>query len=343
MAFDPASPFSRKILVAQSLQKATLGSAAKFCFVFGKVRAAYPEETAHFLITYVAEKGPDEISKKVVPWLCSQGRYLAQLLDPALLPVERAKVALETFRVSDEQFSPRFSQLLSPENREVNSAMLQRALELLAGLRTYESFVPHLQVLAKHSDPYVRSKAVKVLCRIRPNKSLVERHIQCDDPRVRANALEALWHINTDEAKSLFEGSLVDPDHRVVLNAVVGLYFLNDPKAVELLMELAEHPSVRFRRATVWALGLLADPRTRPALEKLLSDPSPLIRANARRAFAKLPPEAVAEPEMQANVQTLEVALAATEMPTTADAEELFHEGPAPDHTRFETPAFKLL
>lgn len=339
MAVNPSARFDTIALIGQSFRKAAQASPSEFRVVFERLRGAYPEEVAKLSVSHIAYNGLDEIGRRVALWLCNNDLYLAPLLDPKLLSIDAARSVLEIFRSFDAQFSPKFSKLLSLENRDSDAFMLPRALELLIGLRNYEVFFPHLQVLARSSDVYVRSKAVKALCRIRPNKSLIERHSQCEDSRVRANALEAIWHIKTDEAKSILEASVGDEDHRVALNALVGLYFLDEPSALERMLQLAEHDSIRFRRAVVWAFGLIADPRAKGALEKMLSDPSPVIQTNARRALAKLPAEPSETGEIPRDLLDFSDD---TVIPTEAPIVEVANEQPV-EPTHWQTPSFKVL
>jgi HEAT repeat protein len=330
------SQFDREVVIARSLSRALQAPPAEFRLVFEKLRGAYPSETAHYLIGYIARRGLDEVSKRVLPWLCREQNYLDQLFDPAQLSVQAARTALEAFRAFDPQFSLKFAERLAPNRQGVTPAILQRSLELLVGLSTYESFIPQLQSLTRHPDLHVRSKAVKALCQARPNKSLIDRHAHSEDARVRANAVEALWRNKTEDARAAFEVAVKDPDHRTALNAVVGLYYMDDPRAVQMLENMAGHPEAPFRRATVWALDLLADARTRPFLEKLVADPSPIIQANAQRALAKLPVDEVAP------------LLESTPSPSVDPAKEPEHMSeappvdPIPGQPTF-APNFKLL
>ena len=346
---EQLTPFDRAVLISRVLRRALESTPADFRFVLEKAKHDYPNETAQFFIDYISRQGLDDVSKRVLPWLSREHAYLDQLLDPNLIPVEAARIALEAFRVSDPQFSSKFAVVLSPNGRNVSAAVLRRALKLLVGLSTYDSFIPQLQVLAKHSDKRVNSMAVKALCRARPNKSLIDRYLHAEDVRVRANALEALWHLKTDEVKAVFEECLGDPDHRVALNAVVGLHYLGSSRAISLLENFAESPSDLFRRATVWALELLKDPKTRAILVKLLSDPDQAIRANAERTLlilpsepAPLPPAEEIAPTPEATEPAPEPLEIAAEVQTPLPVEQR-PVAPVPDPSTLISPRFKLL
>ena len=99
--------------------------------------------------------------------------------------------------------------------------------------------LPWLRQLSNHDDQRIRSLSVKQLCQLRPNKALIERQMRSSDPRVRANAIEALWHSKTSDAKELFTTAAADPHHRVVANALVGLHFQGDNSAFTRMTELS--------------------------------------------------------------------------------------------------------
>ncbi len=119
----------------------------------------------------------------------------------------------------------------------------------------------------------------------------VELHLQSADPRVRANAIEALWHTPSSEAVSIFKSVLNDSHHRVVANALVGLHYRKDSQALSLMIDLTDHLSPKFRVAMVWALGVVGDRRAVPTLQKLLNDPSESVREKAERVLATFGPE----------------------------------------------------
>lgn len=319
-------------------------SPEQFRAVLDQLRRSHPDEIAGLCVRHVAENGLDEIGKRVVGWLCKESLYLPLLLDAKFLRPELAARALEVFRTRDEHFSLKFSKVLTPGTPEFDGGVLPRALELLSGLHDYGVFLPHLQVLTKHSNPYIRSKAVKAFCQLRPTKSVIQRQTESADDRVRANAVEAMWHVPTDDARKLFRTAAKDANHRVVLNALVGQYFLDEPTALNEILKLTDHSSPEFRRAAVWALGFIADPGARNILETLKVDASPLIRLNAQRALAKLPmieqrsAEVAVAPEAASQLPTPPLAVEEALVP------EKDSETPSiPKAAHYSAPVFKML
>ena len=166
---------------------------------------------------------------------------------------------------------------------------LVRALKLMEDIEDYSAFYPRLCPLTWHPDNFIRSKAVLALCRVRPNRSLIDRQLESADARVRANAIEALWHAPERSAMRVFQEALADNHHRVVVNALVGLYYHKDESYYEKMVALGNHPEPRFRAALAWGLGQIREDRLVWLLEKLAADASPEVceRAEAVLVVSK--------------------------------------------------------
>jgi HEAT repeat protein len=129
---------------------------------------------------------------------------------------------------------------------------------------------------------------VKALCKLKSNTTIVARQLKSTDARVRANAIEALWHSGTAEVEAIFRSALLDEHHRVVINAVIGLHFLGDASACSKLLAYTTHPNEMYRLAAVWALGYLAHPEAILALQAVAdSDISQSVRDKALNALTK--------------------------------------------------------
>ena len=74
------------------------------------------------------------------------------------------------------------------------------------------------------------------------------------DPRVRANAIEALWWVDTPEARALLHLATNDSDNRVLGNALLGLYYLGDCAVLEQLIKLSADAPAGFRATAAWVL-----------------------------------------------------------------------------------------
>jgi hypothetical protein len=244
---------------------------------------------------------PPAAQKWLIGWrMARDSSYIPVLFDPDFLTLDEAKRALAAFREHDALFHLKLQRFLS--NRQMPSRIVLRALSVLADLEA-STLVPLLRNLTYSEDEHIRSTASKMLCKLRPNRMLIERQLQSPDPRTRANAIEGLWHLHTMDAAHMLRLASKDPHHRVAVNALVGLYYQKDPSAFDRLLEMARHESSLFRAAAIWAFGHLGDPRAIPALEQMSQDPRPFIRRKAAEVLQRLQasrehsPDGAAAPE----------------------------------------------
>jgi HEAT repeat protein len=274
------------VSVQDALFSAAVVDTENFAVFFRKIRKMYPSEVTQACLCYLAQKGLDGPGQKMALWLAVETKYLKVLFDSSALPSEVVSKASAALLKADPQFLAKFLKEVEPLTLTPH---LLRALSM-APVTADSALLPWLKKLAQHIDDRVRSRAVKLLCEIRPNKAQVERQMLDENPRVRANAIEALWHTKTAEAKDLFKAALADSNHRVVGNALVGLYLQGSPDAFVKMGELCERPEVAVRRAMAWCLGFIQDQRAVPLLQTLSKDPSPVVRNRALRSLAALQP-----------------------------------------------------
>lgn len=238
--------------------------------------------------------GPEKAAgeRPAADWLAKSGAYLTVLLDSDALPLADAQRAALVCRRHDPRFLSRLQQLLTEKQ-----APVPLILHALAVVRSFEQpgmLLPLLRTLSHHESEHVRSSAAKALCKLRPNRTLVERQLHSPDARTRANAIEGLWGVKTKEAAEVFRAAAADAHHRVAVNALVGLYYLGDETVLERLIEFSQHPSALYRMAAVWAFGRLGDQRAIPALEARSEDPRTIVRRKAAQVLAQLQAPAAA-------------------------------------------------
>jgi HEAT repeat protein len=259
---------------------------AKWSSSFRQLREMYPNAVMRACIRHLGQTDFSPVTRVMAAWLSTDEKYVPVLLDSEFLSLAEAKRAAFVLKNLDTKFFLRLSRLIG--EKEWESESVCRALDLLTGVGDSSVLVPWLRKLSTHANEKIRSKAVKALCEIRSNRSLIERHLGSEDPRTRANAIEAIWHVHNSDTLELFRAALSDPHHRVVVNALVGLYNSKDPQALKMIIDLAGHPSPMFRAATVWALGHIADPEGIPVLKTLAEDPVPTVRTKALQALPEL-------------------------------------------------------
>ena len=162
---------------------------------------------------------------------------------------------------------------------------IQRLMDLLTEISDGTRILPCMMTLARHPNPHLQSKAVLMIGRINRNVKWVQKCLAEHDPRVRANAVEALWGNDTEEARQLLRSATRDGDNRVAGNALIALYRLGDCWVVPELLKMADHESRRFRATAAWVIGETGDPRFVKALARMVGETNITVRT---RAFAAL-------------------------------------------------------
>ncbi len=156
--------------------------------------------------------------------------------------------------------------------------------------------------LQHHPNAWVRSKAALLVGRSKKNHKWVEQRMGESDSRVRANALESLWGIDSDGCRKVFLAAAADSDNRVVGNALLGLYRLGEACSVPLIAGLLTRAEPLFRMTGLWVMGQTGDARFRDLISGFSNDPEPKIQDGAVRAMAKLE-EALAQDPPQGQVR----------------------------------------
>jgi hypothetical protein len=160
-----------------------------------------------------------------------------------------------------------------------------RLMDILCEIADAGRIMPSLMRMMRHPNSHLRSKAVKLIGRGSLSAKWVMGRLSEPDPRVRANAVESLWGVDTPEARTLLSFAANDGDNRVVGNALLGLYYLGETSALADVMKLAGVESTLFRSSAAWVMGEAGDPRFTESLRRMISDPDAVVR---KRAFAAL-------------------------------------------------------
>ncbi len=177
----------------------------------------------------------------------------------------------------------------SGDRETLRGKLAEGGLDVLDRISDGRRLVPLIMHLAQSSDPRLSAKATLVVGRrlqsVKWSKQALENST---DPRIRANAIEALWGLESADARKLMAACLRDGNNRVVGNAALGLYLAGDESATRHLEQLAVESEARFRATAAWAMGRAADPELLAPLSRLIKDDSPIVRIAALRAVMGL-------------------------------------------------------
>lgn len=145
-----------------------------------------------------------------------------------------------------------------------NRIAVLRVLSVAERLEALSRALPLLVQMARSSgDHFIRSKATLLAAKAQADGRLVIEQLKDQSPRVRANAVEALWGQRTKAAIQVFEAAAAKAGehHRVAVNALVGLYLAGrQDEAIRLLKKLSLAHSSGMQTAAAWAMGYLQDP-----------------------------------------------------------------------------------
>jgi hypothetical protein len=223
--------------------------------------------------------------------LVAHGLLLAVLCHPAL-PREQvlvtARIAQRVDATAESAIAKSLADGVMSDDPGVRPKDAARLLEVLSEISDGSRILPSLMRLLRHPDPHLRSKAVKMIGSGTRNAKWVQGRLAETDPRVRANAIESLWGVDTPEARELLQASVHDGDNRVAGNALVALHRIGDSGVIPEFFRMAAHDSQRFRVTAAWAMGEAADPRFSETLARLLRDGHPPVRTRALGGLGRI-------------------------------------------------------
>ncbi len=185
------------------------------------------------------------------------------------------------------ELEKRLSALLQQAPSPVLSARIFRLMQLLSEI-SKNCFLLFQSELINYPDPMVRASAVLLIGRAGKNADLMGRMLLDPDPRVQANAVEALWIFKEDACKPMLFTAAKSKHHRVAGNAAVGLYRMAEIRSVGLLLEMAQHKEPAFRLTAIWAMGDTGDARFVQILTDIYRKRVGTERVGSLRALARI-------------------------------------------------------
>ena len=218
------------------------------------------------------------------------------LLEPVLceqsLSIEQAasalRVAIQLDPVVELDLARHVADVAIAGARPHIAANASRLMDILARVSDGSRILRPLARLLHSDDPALRSKAALILGRSNRSATWVQSHMDDPDPRLRANAVEGLWGVDTVQARDLMLAALRDPNNRVVGNALYGLYTIGEPACLAETIKLAAHEAPVFRATAAWVMGETGDIRFRDTVAHLLRDQHAFVRSRALRSVARI-------------------------------------------------------
>jgi len=267
-------------------------------------------------IRRLAQEDPDSFAAAAMRHLGAPGqshalRYLAALMlrqksvfqklsDPGDAARLKSHCAMPRLLAVDPSFDIKLAKQLpdrtgANHERALKGARGARAIEVLDKGSASPQVVPIVSHLAESDDPRLSAGTALLVGRRTKNPDWVQRLLEHGDARVRANAVESLWGVNTLPARRLLREARLDASNRVVGNCLVGLNRMGETGVTGQVMRMAEDANPRFRATAAWAMGVMGRSGFLPCLTALVKDESEVVRRAALRALLAMRREEAAK------------------------------------------------
>jgi hypothetical protein len=249
------------------------------------------EEFLHTAIPLLRSELDHPGKQYLLTLLLMNDLILTALADPVIFSFDEAiaiaRNLVKTRPVLDLKLMRLYDSQTSQDQlgKRAGAGATVRLMEIIAAIPENSSI---LFQLLDHSDLKIRSKAALLAGRIKKNSKWVERRLADSDFRVRSNAVESLWGVESPGARDVLWAAVNDPDNRIAGNALLGLYRIGEDASIPLIVNLLSHADQKFRRTGVWLIGETRDPRFLPLLAQRICDPDPHTRGAVFRSLAKL-------------------------------------------------------
>ncbi|MDQ6664733.1 MAG: HEAT repeat domain-containing protein [Acidobacteriota bacterium] len=218
----------------------------------------------------------------LVTLLCTNDLLIQALCDNSALRLEEAvSVAKAAARVDPHLHVRLLHHLLDSleaGNDPGEDAGAGRLLEIVSAVADRGSLLPLLTQLLRHPNARIRSKVALLIGRSNKSTKWLEKRMSEEDPRVRANAIEALWGVEGEQSRTILWEAAKDTHNRVAGNALVGLYRTGDAGSIAAILEMAGSGDVPRRTTAAWAMGEIEDPRFLLVLGRMLVDAQGSLR-----------------------------------------------------------------
>jgi hypothetical protein len=233
-------------------------------------------------------------------WLdCPQ--FLLEVAHPDRFTSEQLLVVCRGLKEIDDLLDVQLGRLMPGRHEDTIGLapdVVLRVLDVLDAISAGSRLILMLGHLTEHRNLRIASKATMLVGKRVHNDNWVKRQLAAVDPRVRANAVEALWGVDSSTARKCMWDSLKDENNRVAGNALVGLHRLGEPAVGQLVQRMLQDSRPIFRTTAAWVMGKIGGPEFIECLRQAVGDGDKLVRDTARSALAAIegpagkPPEA---------------------------------------------------
>lgn len=250
--------------------------------------AAHPAEFLRAVLPLYARGMGTAAGSAVAQLLLANQMLMPAVCDPSVSSLLEALALCRAAMTSDPSFDVQLARRLGEAGGGFDDNQAVRVLEILSQISDPSRVMPQLMQLLRNGNTRIRSKAVLLIGKTKKDPRWLEPFLVDPDPRLRSNAVEAMWGVKTFEAVQAFHRAVQDPHHRVAANACVGLYLAQDPEAVMQLEQMANFADPLFQAAAAWAMGATCDPVFAGPLQQMAKSHESKVRRAAIQGLASI-------------------------------------------------------
>ena len=192
-------------------------------------------------------------------WLITTSNSLADpLLDENLVPFPVAVAMARGISAVEPLLDARLMRKMlgnaGGDPAAVPTGIALRVLKIIEAISDCSRITVYLMQLERHRSAEVRSQTALLLGRGNVKLRRVRNFLASEDDRLRANAVESLWGLNTPQSRDILRDCASDRHRRVAINALIGLCKAGESNARNRLIELSAGDDQVSRRAAVWGM-----------------------------------------------------------------------------------------
>ncbi len=274
-----------------------------------------PEDSVHHAIAgYCADKSPPivrialthlirchypDITKVLAQLVNSPDPQIQRIAGKRLAPVAFAKLWDSWPKLSREQqiaagralikIDPNFHAQLHDKMCLPDPQPKIRAMSIISELNQGLLLEDKLRQLSRDSNPRVVASAIKALGSADPvrNIPLIERALESDDDRVRANAVEALAKLGIGQHADLLVRMTHETEsNRTRANAIHALMQMQAGDALQALSRMLNDTRAAHRASALWLVEEMGVTQVaRDVAEMSISEPDKNVRKKAARVI----------------------------------------------------------
>jgi hypothetical protein len=244
-------------------------------------------------LTLVNAEADSPAQEYMASLLLKQQAALRHLTNPRLFSKPQSISLFRYLMKFEQSLDILLAGCLSGRSRTMSSYLPvtsgERALDILDATSTGRRILPILGRLVDYPDPRLSCKAVLLMGKRLQSVDWVKKFLDpAQVPRVRANVIESIWGLDTEDARNLLAEHTSDSNNRVAGNAVLGLHILGERQAIPAVVELSNMPQPEFRVTSAWAMNRMGCPDFTPHLKALVKDQDSRVRNAALRALVNI-------------------------------------------------------